>query len=552
MRTIFSIAILLALAASAPAQIPTSNRVDWIAGVTVGVPGGIPVRETVWTNMPAGASAASISAAIQAAPSNSVVQLAAGTNLITTYIDWGGRDGVTLRGHASGTVIRMTNSGVGLMFYLNGTGGDAGQSQLGVGVPLVSGHTNGSSNVTATSVSGLSSNQVVILTQNDDTNFVFSATGNPTNGYLRQRVVIQAISGTNFTFWPPLVWTLRSDLNPRYYAAGNQIERSGIEGIEWRAEHADISAVGYISNAKECWFAGNRITGFQAYGPNLNWTVFSEIRSNYIYGTASTSDGYAIRVNSDNSSLLVEDNALGDCFYSIIASQHTGCVFAYNYSTNSWINNGFVGITSAFNANHGPHPIMSLWEGNVGSGWINDGYHGSGSHQTLFRNHFPNVQNIHSNAHNAVLDLRRWSYYHVVVGNVLGADWATNHVKYYYEATEAEWGAVTWNDNGTIWRNGFYQTPWDSKVSSTLYRAYNWDSWNQGVPDGTIEIPASLFRSERPAWFGGVSWPPIGPDVSGLAKMIPAEYRFRGLDLPSTLPAATSGTVTAGTLIIAP
>lgn len=195
---------------------------------------------------------------------------------------------------------------------------------------------------------------------------------------------------------------------------------------------------------------------------------------------------------------------------------------------------------------------MSLWEGNVGSGWINDGYHGSGSHQTMFRNHFPNVQNIHSNAHNAVLDLRRWSYYHQVVGNVLGADWATNHAKYYYEATEAEWGAVTWNDNGTIWRNGFYQTPWDSKVSSTLYRAYNWDFWNQGVPDGTIEIPASMFRSERPSWFGGVTWPPIGPDVSGRAQMIPAEYRFRGLTLPSAGPTATATSATVGTLLISP
>ena len=551
MRTLFSIAILL-LAASAPAQIPTSNRVDWIAGVTVGVLGGIPARETVFTNLPAGASAAPISSAIQAAPSNSVVQLAAGTNLITTYINWGGRDGVTLRGHPDGTVIRMTNSGVGLMFYLNGTGGDAGQSQLGVGVPLVSGYTKGASNVTATSVSGLSSNQVVIFTQNDDTNFVFSATGNPTNGYLRQRVVIQAISGTNITFWPPLVWTLRSDLNPRYYAAGNQIERSGIEGITWLAEHADISAVGYISNAKECWFSGNRITGFQAYGPNLNWTVFTEIRSNYIYGSVSTSDGYAVRVNSDNSSLLVEDNALGDCFLSIIASQHTGSVFAFNYSTNSWINNGYVGMTKSFNANHGPHGLMSLWEGNVGTGFLNDGYHGSSSHQTIFRNHFPAVQNIHSNAHGAVLDLRRWSYYHVVAGNVLGAEWATNHSKYQYQATEAQWNAAAYNDNGTIWLLGSYQSPYDTKVESTLFRAFNWDGWTDGVADGTISIPESLFRSERPSWFGGVAWPPIGPDVSGRAQMIPAEYRFRGLTLPSAGPTATATSATVGTLLISP
>ena len=535
---------------SAFGQIPSSNRIDWIAGVTVGVPGGIPYRTTVYTNMPAGASAASISAAIQAAPSNSVVQLAAGTNLITTYIDWGGRDGVTLRGHPDGTVVRMTNSGVGLMFYLTGTGGDAGQSQLGVGIPLAAGYTKGSTNITATSVSGLSSNQVIIFTQNDDTNFVLSATGNPTNGYLRQRVVIQAITGTNINFWPPLVWTLRSDLNPRYYAAGNQIEMSGIEGIEWRPEHEDISAVGYISNAKACWFAGNRVSPFQDYGPNLNWTLFCEVRSNYIYQTQSTSDGYGLRVNSDTTGGLFEDNIFGESFLGIMASQHTGCVFAYNFSTNNWINNGFVGMTAAYNANHGPHPIMSLWEGNVGGGWLNDGYHGSASHQTVFRNQFTKVQTAHSNAHGGVLDVRRWSYYHNIVGNVLGGPWATNHAKYYYEATKAEWDSASYNDNGTIYLTGSFSDPWDEQVGDTMFRAYNWDWWTQGVADGTISIPTSLYRSERPSWFGGVAWPPIGPDVSGLAQMIPAEYRFRGLPLPAVAgPAnATAVTTRVGTL----
>jgi hypothetical protein len=28
-------------------------------------------------------------------------------------------------------------------------------------------------------------------------------------------------------------------------------------------------------------------------------------------------------------------------------------------------------------------------------------------------------------------------------------------------------------------------------------------------------LPASLYLSGKPAWFGDVAWPPIGPDVTG-------------------------------------
>ncbi len=543
---------LLLFATAAHGQIASSNRIDWSAGVTVGVLGGIPLRETVFTNLDTAASSASISAAIQACPSNQVVQLTNGTFTLTNYITFGGRDGVTLRGHPSGTVLAMTNAGVGLMVLMAGTAGDAGQTTLGVGVPLTSGYTKGSTSVVAASTAGLSQHQSMILTQDDDTNFVIRASGSLTNGALRQRVVIQSVDGSNVVFWPPLVWTFESALNPRLYAAGDQIERSGIESIEFLPGPESVSVLAYLNNARECWFAGNRCTNFPAAGIELNWTTLCEVRSNYIFGTSSTSDGYGIKVNSDTSSALVEDNILGDCYHSIIASQHSGCVFAYNFSTNNWVDNGFAGMTRSYNANHGPHPIMSLWEGNVGNGFENDGYHGSGSHQTVFRNSFPAVQSQKPDAHGQIVDLRRWSYYQQIVGNILGADWATNHVKYFYEATAAEWAAASSTDNGTIYLCGYYATPLDAQVEATATKAYNWDGWTQGIVNDTGSPAASLFRSERPSWFGGVSWPPIGPDVSGLAKMIPAEYRFRGLDLPSTLPAATAGTVNVGTLIIAP
>ena len=72
-----------------------------------------------------------------------------------------------------------------------------------------------------------------------------------------------------------------------------------------------------------------------------------------------------------------------------------------------------------FNTNHGAHGLMSLWEGNMAEQWQNDGYHGSGSHQTLFRNWFHGLHPTNTQ-NRKMIDLCRASYYQNVVGNVLG------------------------------------------------------------------------------------------------------------------------------------
>lgn len=542
--------IMAMLGFSAYGQIASSNMISWSAGVTVGIDGGVPERTTVYTNLPTTASASDISTAIQNCPSNQVVQLTNGTFTLTSYIDFGGRDGVTLRGHPSGTILQMTNSGIGLMFLVAGTAGAAGQTTLGIGTNLISGYTKGSTNIVAETVSGISAGDVILITQDNDTNFVIVASGSKTNGSLRQRVHVQSVdAGTsNIVFWPPLVWTMQASLRPRLYVAGNQIERVGVENITWLPKHSDISVIGYFNNARECWFTGNYSTNIGAAGVELNWTLRCQVSSNWIYGTSSTADGYGIKVNSDTSSALVEDNVLGDSFAGIIASQHSGCVFAYNFSTNNWVDNGFVGMTRAYNCNHGPHAIMSLWEGNVGNGFLNDGYHGSGSHQTIFRNYFPATQTIYSNAHLVVVDLRRWSYYQQVVGNVLGQTWATNHAKYYYEATEAQWLSAPSADNGTIYLDGNYTSPYDTQVGATATKVMNYDYWNQGIVNSNTISSASLYRSSRPSWFGGIPWPPIGPDVSGLYNKIPAEYRFYGETVPPLYKPFRATTVRVGTV----
>jgi hypothetical protein len=70
----------------------------------------------------------------------------------------------------------------------------------------------------------------------------------------------------------------------------------------------------------------------------------------------------------------------------------------------------------------------------------------------------------------------------------------------------------------------------DAAVAATLLRHGNYDYshrdviWDSGISSRTI--PDSLFYPSKPAFFGSLQWPPIGPDVSGLVTNTPAKARW--------------------------
>jgi hypothetical protein len=76
----------------------------------------------------------------------------------------------------------------------------------------------------------------------------------------------------------------------------------------------------------------------------------------------------------------------------------------------------------------------------------------------------------------------------------------------------------------------------DSTVAATLLRHGNYDRvngrtiWDPAIAEQTL--PPSLYLTAKPAWFGSVSWPPIGPDVPSLNEKIPAQLRFENLSNP--------------------
>ena len=207
-------------------------------------------------------------------------------------------------------------------------------------------------------------------------------------------------------------------------------------------------------------------------------------------------------------------------------------VVAYNYVVNT--DPGFWDISF----NHSPHNMLNLAEGNVIDNYKDDGYFGSASHNTLFRNRITQY-----------LELKHFSNYYNIVGNVLGTTGFSNA----YETTTVNYSnnpiyALGYPNIGNHSYTGTFgpTTPpdyhalpntldgcqqLDRNVRATILRHGNFDYvnnstvWDPAISDHTI--PNSLYLGGKPSWWGNLPWPPIGPDRSPMVGSIPAQERFR-------------------------
>ncbi|MBI5491053.1 MAG: hypothetical protein HY905_27225 [Deltaproteobacteria bacterium] len=184
--------------------------------------------------------------------------------------------------------------------------------------------------------------------------------------------------------------------------------------------------------------------------------------------------------------------------------------------------------------NHCAHPFLALFEGNMGSQISADDIHGSSSHLTFFRNyvdrqhagfvHTGNLLDVVFAANNRYMN---------VVGNVLGRPGDDALPGAVYEQTSGNC-----LDTVAVYKLGYpsdcgIDTITDPQVAATILRHGNFDYvsndtvWDPAI--ATHDIPASLYLSGKPAWFGEVAWPPIGPDVAGLVTDVPAKVRYDAL-----------------------
>jgi MYXO-CTERM domain-containing protein len=536
--------------ASAADPIPPERRVDWSE---VGVPGGIPERNDVCATIDAATygtmavdAAPAILQAIADCPTSEdapkVIEIPAGDYLVGSSIDLGEKSWLTIRG-AGASQTRLVPAG---RTFRLGWG-----SATPIAATVTSGATRGSTQLTLSSTEGVFEGGLLAIDRVDDPALVFSTSG--PGRYLRQLLRVTAISGNDVTFEPPLFWDF--DDAPQITGFADMMTQGvGIEDMLFDHEGQGEGPSVFFDQCYGCWVRGIHSRMTLAYHTVAANSMRCEIRDSF-YADSQTygSNNAGVALYGMNVGWKIENNIFFKTFPGIEAQNGTSAnYFGYNFGEQveaGWENSG-----AMFSDNHGPHDMMNLWEGNVGEMFQSDGYFGSGSHATLFRNHFT-AQNAAKQGNFKAVSLERWTYHYNIVGNLLGGPDTTYA---YYEAALDNYGL----ENATIYRLGYPNignnsqqsydgmgpTGLDPMVAGTLLRVGNYDYFHGCIWDDdadacldaaaatALALPDSLYYADEPAWWpAGKPWPPFAPERddfdAAMPVHIPAHDCFDLLDL---------------------
>jgi hypothetical protein len=384
-------------------------------------------------------------------------------------------------------------------------------------------------------------------------------------------VKVTAVSGTTVTIDPAIYlpnW--RSGQTPGAWwntsANASWLHDTGVEDLS-----IDITSVGTglaavaMHGTYNCWVKGvrsitNDVTGGSELFHILMINGFhNTIRSNYLYGPDGP-DGnqrYAISLIVA-SQILIENNTFDHTTSGPVPNGPVhGSVIAYNYILNAT-------MTSGGTVLHG-YTGMNLHEGNEMSGINEDIIHAPHYFETAFRNLFDRDTNNAGVNVTTPLMIHSHGRFSNIVGNVLGNGSAATYETTLNDCADCIY-SLGWQGNDSF--TGASRVANDTDVKRTLFRWGNWDTetaatrWcgnssNTGwvancastteVPStltnypnsipSTETLPSSLYLSAKPSWFGSVTYPPIGPDVSSgaisgyanHANKIPARVCYESL-----------------------
>jgi hypothetical protein len=533
--------------------IAPSRAIDW-SNAGTGIPGGIPNRTTICATLNPGATANQINSAIASCPAGQVVFLNAGTYNLTSGINF--TSNVTLRGAGSTQTILVFSGGTGCggptadVCFQGSNNWNGAPQHL---TTWTGGYAAGTTQITLGSTSGLSVGQVLILDQaNDllDTGQVFvcdnnvsdplhtgCATDTPAAGrnvggvdYNQQQYVqVTAINGNVVNISPGLYMpNWRASQNPGAWWATALVRMSGIEDMTLDHTNSNETPGTMFFNAYQCW-----VKNIKSLNSNRNhvWLQYSArvvIRDSYFYGTKNAATlSYGIEP-WQTGDLLLENNIFQHIVAPLLMGNSEGTVFSYNfgiddhYSVATWM------MPTIWT--HDAAGDMNLFEGNEGSGFIQDEIHGSHNFATVFRNQFTGLE-PGKNQQTVPVILQAHTRYVNMIGNVLGtAGYHNTYQNLEPTATSCSTGIYNLGFGGSACGGSI--VPFDALVLTTLMRWGNYDTvhagtqWNASeVPSGLIQfanpvpstqsLPASFYLSSKPSWWGTMPWPAIGPDVTG-------------------------------------
>jgi hypothetical protein len=564
MRTIIA---LLATSIMASAQIdtiwPETNRVPWTPGIYTGVPGGIPVVTNVWTNFYSTNASSEVQAAINTAPAGtfSVIKLNAGVYYFTNGLQaGGGKSHIIFRGDGTNTIINTTNAAG---FLYAGSASDYDWRYPSATNWITGGLSKGSTNLSLANTTDFATGRLARIIVVSDTNIPVTGVTGTADGLQQQAVWITAKTSSNVTIWPPLYGGYGA---ARLALARQQATWIGVEDMVINATNSTAQHPFYWEQTYACWMKGVRVR--YSYNYNVFWydSAFVEMRECYLDRVRGSGPNHSGLLVNTVSAGLFEDNIIYGSF-PLIENNFgiSGNVFGYNFCEDS--RDGGVGaLGAAIDSNHAPHNAFNLYEGNVSPNIQCDGYYGSASHDTIFRNWFHGSLLSETPAYvlgnRYAVIFNRFTRYMGVIGNVLGntnSTWAYGGLACAYPGgtydgilykfgypnlgNDSSVGyAPPWADWGT-WpgANGFQEC--DTNVAATTTLKGNWSYYASGVTNteslGGVTLPDSLYRDSKPSYFGTNRWPTFGPEQSTTLASIPAQYRYFGVaqgggDTPAT------------------
>lgn len=537
--------------------IDTNRLYNWIPGVTVGVRGGIPTRTTIYTNLSPTATASDINTALANCPSNEVVFLSAGTYLLSNSVHW--TRGVTLRGAGAGQTILVGRNASGYPIQI----GDGPLSPDVSRTLTLYGANRGKTNASISATTNgfgqaITAGDIYLMRTANDTNRLHVISVNGLDYVIKQPVRLLSVSSTNITFTPPLVWDFTN--SPKMEQLNGSLESSylptvlaGLENLTVTltnngVQNTSTRIVG-VYGACDSWVTGCNLEGAYNYSLELDSCVHCTISSNIIKKAATVGSNHGGLLASRDAGILVENDIFQDDLMPPIEYNDGfvgNAVFACFFTNNAYASD--IG-------SHNVHPMMNLFEANVlAQRFQLDGYFGSVSHETLYRNRII--------GNDLVVAFKRWCTSNNVILNVLGTTSST------YSNIESQINGLDWTiyqfGYPNIGNNTYTQTSppvaWDFQSGAGGPSDFqqlqagdregqlvtgNWDAFTSTVrwdTNGMFSLPSSLlYTNGAPSWWGTCRWPPVDPTNNVyMASPIPAELRYLGIPIIPTAPPSIS------------
>jgi hypothetical protein len=535
----------------------SGQAIDWSqSGV-----GGIPERTKSCANLSPGTSLAQINAALASCPPGETVNLAEGRYSVAGTIHV--PSNVTLRGAgADRTVLDAVGKGFQYVVSL-GSG-----SVAYIPVRITGGATAGSTNIQVASLAGISVGKYLVIAETNNPLYVTSAGSagvcrwcdgdwSHTGSFSRGQIVAVTAVNENTVRIVPGLYSAYTGF-PFAVSFTMSASYAGVEDLQVNANNNGYDANFGLSACAFCWLKGVEANFTDGDYAEVFWGYRDEIRDSYFSNAFTHLPGLHdadVHIGYKTSASLIENNIFERAHRSIELNWGAaGNVVAYNFTTGEYDTRARNFVLGGIFF-HGAHPQFNLLEGNVLTQIQQDATWGSSSHTTVFRNWVAGTNRYctpgvgrevvscsKADARYAfqaarAIEMTYLSTHNNFVGNVVGSSSMQSLIGYYHPLAQKaviEYPAVRSYDTVAYgWSFGYGRMSDDGSgdgcsggeppchiggTSATHFRHGNYNNiggstdWVVGV---SHELPASFYLSGRPAWWGSLAFPAIGPDVKG-------------------------------------